>query len=98
MKIRNTKKMRDLRQNAVGKRYDDNGTLYVVLEQDPITGETSPCPFCGRIHTHGVGDGRVCGHCPLNHNEIFKNALGQEFTSGDGYITVVKKDPANDRA
>jgi hypothetical protein len=70
---------------------DEDGKFHLVLEQDPLTGRTVTCPFCGLRHSHGIGTGYRSPHCPLNHEEVFTNELGQEFRSGDGYVIVTKE-------
>jgi hypothetical protein len=82
-----TKRIQRLRAMATG--IEENGRLYLVLEQSPRTGQTSPCAFCGKRHWHGVGAGHRCTHCSLDVS--FTNDLGQEFRSDDGYILKLKE-------
>jgi hypothetical protein len=36
---------------------------YAVLKRDTESSPTDPCPFCGRNHIHGAGDGHRVAHC-----------------------------------
>jgi hypothetical protein len=70
---------------------ESNGKLFAVLRVDPLTGRTSPCPFCGAIHTHGVqGDakgGHRMAHCVGDKDSMILT-LKDERTlhANDGYL------------
>ena len=86
-----------LRAYAKGRLDEDGTTLRLVLKQDPATGMTEPCPFCGESHFHGVGDGRRVVHCFEHH--VFVNDRGELFDSMDGYeIEVAEKAAGIDAA
>lgn len=82
-------KLSVIRENTLGISID--GKTFVVLEWNIKNGKTAPCPFCGRRHNHGIGDGLGQGHCishcPLVDKEFtFQNGKGQTFTCSDGYV------------
>jgi hypothetical protein len=79
-----------LRAYAKG-RLDEDGTRFrLVLKQDPATGMTEPCLFCGESHLHGVANGHCVVHCFEHH--VFVNDRGELFDSMDGYeIEVADK-------
>jgi hypothetical protein len=88
-----------LRRKARGRHYEspDYKDFYLVLKQDPTTGMTEPCPFCGESHCHGIGDGHRVVHCFEHH--VFANDRGELFDSMDGYeIEVVDKAARSDDA
>ena len=89
MKIKQTRRLMELRRNATGTMED--GRLYLALEQDGFnTGRTVPCPFCGKHHIHGKSLGHRSVHCRStgDKNVVFVNGMGQEFNSDDGYVIV----------
>jgi hypothetical protein len=86
-----------LRAYAKGRLGADGTTLRLVLKQDPATGMTEPCPFCGESHLHGVANGHCVVHCFEHH--VFVNGRGEAFDSMDGYeIEVAEKAARKDDA
>ncbi len=84
------KALSDARKNAEG--IIDGGKLRVVLYRQTVKSSTDPCPFCGRKHTHGIGDGDRTPHCydydapyVLGRDVIFKNKDGLQFSGRDDY-------------
>jgi ribosomal protein L24E len=89
-KPRNTKWLRESRENAKGELDPRSGKIFLILVQEPKHGKTERCPFCGKYHLHGVGDGHRVAHCGFN--EItFTNGQGIRFSSNDGYIIKTKE-------
>ena len=89
-KPRNTKKLKQLRHDAVGEIEPVSGKMFLILEQESKHGKTDPCPFCGKHHFHGVGDGHRVAHC-FYSDVAFTNGLGQTFCNRDGYVIKTKE-------
>lgn len=88
-----------LRENAVGQWDAEVGRFYLVLYfLEGATGRTEPCPYCGKNHQHGQGEGHRLPHCSWDifNKELrdrtlsFQNARGQTFTFDDGYYILRK--------
>lgn len=94
--------LNELRANATGERDKDGGKVRLVLYFiDGDSGKTEQCPFCGKNHIHGLGEGHRGAHCAFDYvtgrpfeqfDVIFKNSDGQVFNSYDGYILKRKAD------
>jgi len=58
--------------------------------------ETEACPFCGRTHVHGQGDGHRNAHCSTGEaNDVEIN--GQVYKQAYGYVLVtLTRDHQND--
>ena len=67
-----------------------NGVPYAVLWRDSpiVLGETQtdPCPFCGKGHLHGVGDGHRVSHCGNEAKQTARAKDGTVLKEKDGYI------------
>ena len=44
-------------------QFVENEGLHAVLWRNTEDSETDTCPFCGRRHRHGKGDGHRVAHC-----------------------------------
>ena len=44
-------------------QFVENEGLHAVLWRNTEESETDTCPFCGRRHRHGTGDGHRVVHC-----------------------------------
>ncbi len=75
-------------QNLDEVEYEVHGLrAYAVLRRDSEDSETDPCPFCGRRHTHGTGDGHRVSHCPdLGLRKEIKTKDGITLSQSDGYL------------
>ncbi len=81
----------NLRAGAVGE-WDDGRSFLVLHFLDGYSGRTEPCPFCGKNHLHGKGEGHRMCHCAIpDRNMSFQNSRGETFTLKNGYI--LKKRP-----
>jgi hypothetical protein len=70
-----------------GAEYEMDGLhAYAVLRRDSERGETDPCPFCGRRHTHGDGDGHRVAHCSSAETRREIQVEGVTLRKSDGYI------------
>jgi hypothetical protein len=59
---------------------------YAVIRRDTENSETDYCPFCGKKHRHGKGDGHRGVHCssPAAREEV--QAGNVTLRKSDGYI------------
>jgi Meiotically up-regulated gene 113 len=75
------KKLDDVEYEVQGVR------AYAVLRRDTEESETDPCPFCGRGHVHGKGDGHRVAHCAdLGAREEIRAKDGIRLRQSDGYL------------
>ncbi len=86
-----TTEVLDYIQNIQFAEYEMlNGVPYAVLWRDSpvVLGETrtGPCPFCGKGHLHGVGDGHRAPHCPGEKNKTARAKDGTVLKQKKGYI------------
>jgi hypothetical protein len=65
---------------------DANGTTYAILRRPSEDAPTLACPFCGRCHTHGMGDGHRVAHCANPERPKIALPAGLEIRAADGYI------------
>ena len=87
--MKKSERLAILRSNAKGIERD--GKLYLLLLQDPVTGRTEPCPFCGKRHIHGKTPGHRSQHCPPQFWGVsVQNDRGQTFSCNDGYYIILK--------
>ncbi|WP_028325206.1 hypothetical protein [Desulfatirhabdium butyrativorans] len=79
---------------------DMGGKAYAVLWRTRESGPTDPCPWCGRRHWHGAGDGPRVPHCDPRHIRVGEYHLpsGQSIRASDGYMlrTRVSQGEATD--
>lgn len=77
----------DLRDGRFPEFVEEDGRTYAVLNIDPQTGKTEPCPFCRKPHSHGKGSsGHKVAHCvpSLSVNEI--KGPDVSLYPDDGYV------------
>jgi len=63
---------------------------YAVLWRDSENSETDHCPFCGKRHIHGKGDGHRGEHCVGGNPEIIAKD-GTKLYQKYGYILRTRK-------
>lgn len=65
-----------------------SGRAYAVLRRRTPDGPTLPCPFCGRPHQHGEGEGHKVAHCA---GDSAAELRGRDVTlrQSDGYFVIV---------
>ncbi|MFL6210227.1 MAG: GIY-YIG nuclease family protein [Pyrinomonadaceae bacterium] len=59
---------------------------YAVLRRDTEESATDSCPFCGRKHIHGIGDGHRVVHCSSVDAREKIDAGNLTLRQSDGYI------------
>jgi len=66
------------------------GRAYAVLWREREGSKSVPCPFCGKGHTHGIGEGHRVTHCinPVNQVEA---SDGTVLFRDNGYIVRNKE-------
>lgn len=62
-----------------------NGIPYAILWRDAENASTDHCPFCGKRHTHGAGDGHKVVHCTSGVKIILAKD-GTNLIRDKGYI------------
>ena len=67
-----------------------DGKEYVVLWRDTEESPTEFCPWCGKRHTHGQGDGHRVTHCGFGQETFTRNSDGKVFNQSQGYIIKTK--------
>jgi hypothetical protein len=67
-----------------------NGRPYAVLYRKDENEKIEICPFCGKRHVHGIGDGHRTAHCIDGSKEITADD-GTVLTQDSGYILRTKK-------
>lgn len=67
-----------------------NGRPYAVLYRENENEKTEICPFCGKRHIHGIGDGHRTAHCADGSKEITAED-GTVLTQDHGYILRTEK-------
>ena len=67
-----------------------DGRPYPVLYRDKDKTKTEICPFCGKGHIHGIGDGHRIAHCTDGSKEITTDD-GTVLIQKNGYILHTKK-------
>lgn len=71
-----------------------DGRPYLVLERPNEQAKTEACPFCGRPHSHGTGDGHRVGHCVGERMKDEVVALdGTRLRRDDGYVVRTRAVP-----
>jgi hypothetical protein len=68
-----------------------NGYEYIVLWRETEESPTDFCPFCGKRHTHGQGDGHRTEHCAFGNETFTRKSDGKIFEQNKGYIVRTKK-------
>lgn len=63
----------------------DGSSVYAVIWRDEEDSMTDFCPFCGKRHYHGTGDGHRARHCHGGDSEIKTND-GTVLLRDHGYI------------
>jgi hypothetical protein len=58
----------------------DNGIPVVPCTRDRRGNAHLHCPFCGRLHSHGIGDGGRLSHC-LEDSRPYSLATGEEYAT-----------------
>lgn len=58
---------------------------WAVLRRDTENSKTGYCPFCGKRHIHGLGDGHRVAHCISGNNEAYAKD-GTVLYKERGYI------------
>ena len=77
------------------KIYEEiNGKPYPVLYRNNENEKTDICPYCGKGHIHGIGDGHRSAHCTDGCKEIITDD-GTVLNKGHGYILRTKKNVNN---
>ena len=71
-----------------------NGKPYPVLYRNNENEKTDICPYCGKGHIHGIGDGHRSAHCTDGCKEIITDD-GTVLNKGHGYILRTKKNVNN---
>jgi hypothetical protein len=64
---------------------------YAVLRRDREADPTRACPFCGRRHTHGLGDGHLAAHCSGDAKDSVRSGAVTLYRR-DGYLLVTDSD------
>jgi len=67
-----------------------DGEEYVVLWRETEDSPTDFCPFCGKRHTHGKGDGHRVSHCAFDDDTFTRKSDGKIFKQSQGYIVKTK--------
>ena len=82
-----TTEVLDYIRNIQCSEYEiEDGVPYAVLWRDTVKTQTDPCPFCGREHTHGIGDGHRGPHCYGEINKIARAKDGTVLEQKKGYM------------
>lgn len=68
----------------------EDGRPYAVLVRNAVESPTSPCPFCGKRHIHGVGDGHRIAHCTKVVRPEIRTSDGTTLRQSHGYIIVTR--------
>jgi len=80
------------RQPARPPRYElHDGSAYLVLHRDRELGPTDRCPFCGKQHWHGEGDGHRVAHCVKGRGRTLIAADGTKLDQAAGYVIRTRK-------
>jgi hypothetical protein len=66
------------------------GVPYLVLRRDCEDGATDQCPFCGRTHWHGSGDGGRVPHCATDASITVLAPDGTQIPSGRQYVVKTR--------
>lgn len=61
-------------------------TEYLVLKRDTEKSKTENCPFCGKRHVHGIGDGHRLAHCSTDDKLFKRKSDGKCFEQSKGYV------------
>lgn len=61
---------------------------YLILKRKKGEKETVPCPFCGTVHLHGLGDGHRVAHCATGSKEFVTAPDGTILYEKNGYVIV----------
>ena len=67
------------------------GNEYIVLWRGTEESPTDYCPFCGKRHTHGQGDGHRTEHCAFGNDTFTRKSDGKIFKQSQGYVVRTKK-------
>jgi hypothetical protein len=79
-------------EQTIQYEVDSEGRKQAVIFRETERSSTYPCPFCGKKHFHGIGDGERVAHCvpPRDRKGARKNKkYKSEVTAPDG--TVLRK-------
>lgn len=61
-----------------------DGRTYPVVRRAAESDRTTGCPFCGKAHQHGEGDGHRVAHCGDEAPPVIRVG-NQELRRADGY-------------
>ncbi|MFW8602511.1 GIY-YIG nuclease family protein [Desulfobacterota bacterium M19] len=67
-----------------------DGKEFIVLWRDTEKSPTEFCPWCGKRHAHGQGDGHRVTHCAFGEETFIRNSDGKVFNQSQGYIIRTK--------
>ncbi len=67
-----------------------NGEEYIVLWRENEESPTDFCPFCGKRHIHGKGDGHRVSHCAFDDGIFTRKSDGKIFKQSQGYFVRTK--------
>lgn len=67
-----------------------DGRPFAVLYRESENSRTEICPFCGKSHSHGIGDGHRQAHCIDGNKDILAED-GTVLIQDHGYIIRTKK-------
>ena len=67
-----------------------DGEEYIVLWRENEESPTDFCPFCGKRHIHGKGDGHRVSHCAFGEDTFTRKSDGKIFKQSQGYIVRTK--------
>jgi hypothetical protein len=76
------------------------GRAFLILwrDQDEYGCPCAPCPFCGKRHQHGKGDGHCARHCPRDESLEFVIAGdGTEIRRDNGYFVRLRSSGSRTR-
>jgi hypothetical protein len=62
------------------------GHKFAILWRDSEDAPCEPCPFCGRRHTHGKGDGHRVPHCSDENGHSLMFGEERTVTAYDGTV------------
>jgi hypothetical protein len=62
------------------------GEHFAVLYRPDENAPAGPCPFCGKTHLHGDGDGHRAPHCVEAQRRAVELEGGIVISARDGYL------------
>jgi hypothetical protein len=69
---------------------EENGRKYPVIRRKNKKSPCIPCPFCGKGHIHGTGDGHRVAHC--QPGVAIEHPDGTICSSNQGYVVISNED------